>query len=104
MTDYRSSRDPLYRDRNDPATRNTGYEPAASDRMRARWGWIAGAVFLVVILGIAFGVGHDHNHVASNDAAPPAATHMPPPAAAVNPAPGLARPPAPAPAPAPSRP
>ena len=91
MTDFRN--DPLYRDRNDPMDRNFGYEPAARSTGTA-WAWITGAVFLVIILSIAFGVGHAPSRVASNDAAPPAATRMVPPAA-----PGLNPPPAPAPAP-----
>jgi len=32
---------------------NRGYEPA--DRTGTSWGWIAGAVFLVIILALAFG-------------------------------------------------
>jgi hypothetical protein len=99
MSDYRNSSDPLYRDPSDPTTGSTGYEPVA--RNNFSWGWIAGAVFLVIILAIAFGAGHDPNRVASNDITPPAPTRMAPPAATINPAPpatpGLAPPPAPAP-------
>jgi len=101
MSDYRNFSDPLYRNPNDPSTGNAGYEPAA--RTNAGWGWIAGALCLVIILAIAFGVGHEPNRVASNDEAQPAATHMAPPAAALRPAPpavpGLAPPQEPAPTP-----
>ena len=44
-----------YRDPNDPMYGNTGYEPA-DRRDGTSWGWIAGAVFLVIVLALAFGV------------------------------------------------
>ena len=95
MSDFR---DPLYRDPNDPMSGNVGYEPAGRN---AGWGWIAAAVFLVVILAIAFGVGHSSNdRVAMNNAStPPAAMTHPPGAAplAPSPTPGLTPPPAPTP-------
>jgi hypothetical protein len=105
MSDFR---DPLYRDSFNPMTGNVGYEPA--DRRNAGWGWIAGAVFLVIVLALAFGVGHEPGtRLASNAATPPSATHQPlgPPAAA-NPAsppaaPSLTPPPTPAPTPTPSQ-
>jgi hypothetical protein len=85
-------------------TGNVGYEPAY--RRNAGWGWIAGAVFLVIVLALAFGVGHEpSSRVASNTVPPPAATHSPlGPPAAVNPAappaaPSLTPPPAPSPTP-----
>ena len=53
-----------YRDPNDPMYGNRGYEPA--DRTGTSWGWIAGAVFLVIVLGLAFGVGHEPSRVASS--------------------------------------
>jgi hypothetical protein len=100
MSDFRNS-DPLYRDPNDPMTGNIGYEPAS--RGNTGWGWIAGAVFLVIVLALAFGAGHEPNNnsrVASNSPTPPAATHpltLGPqrtnPAAPA--APGLTPPPAP---------
>ena len=46
MSDYRDPNDPMY-----------GYEPA--DRTGMSWGWIAGAVFLVIVLAVALGVGHE---------------------------------------------
>ena len=61
MSDYRDPNDPMY-----------GYEPA--DRTMG-WGWIAGAAFLVImILAVAFGVGHEPTRVASNNATPPQTT------------------------------
>ena len=55
-----------YRDPNDPMYGNTAYEPA-DRRPGTGWGWIAGAVFLVIILALAFGVGHEPSRVASNN-------------------------------------
>jgi hypothetical protein len=59
-----------YRDPNDPMYRNTAYEPAERSTGTS-WGWIAGAVFLVIVLALAFGVGHEPSRVASNNAIPP---------------------------------
>jgi hypothetical protein len=111
MSDYRNANDPLDRDPNDPATGTTGYEPATG-RAGTPWGWIALAVFVVIVLGVAYGVGHEPNRFASNEAAPPPVTQpspLAPPAAMTNPGrpmtPGLAPAPAPvAPAPAPAAP
>jgi hypothetical protein len=61
-----------YRDPNDPMFGNRGYEPA--DRTSTSWGWIAGAVFLVIVLALAFGVGREPSRVASNNVTPPQAT------------------------------
>jgi hypothetical protein len=95
MSDYRDPIDPLYG--------NTGSE-RAERRTTAGWGWIAGAVFLVIVLAVAFGVGHEPTRVASNDTTQSAPTRMAPPAGTTNPAapsivPGLAPPPATTPAP-----
>jgi len=86
-----------YRDPNDPMHGNFGYEPA--DRRSSGWGWIAGAVFLVIVLALAFGNAREPSRVASNDSQS-AATRTAPPAHTTNPAstiPGLAPPPAPTP-------
>jgi hypothetical protein len=99
-----------YRDPNDPYTRNMmGYEPYSANS-KSGWAWIAAAVFLVIVLAIAFGAGREPNRVASNDTNP-AATQTAPPAPATSPAapaqpttPSLVPPPGPAPAPAPNRP
>ena len=89
-----------YRDPNDPMWRNTPYT-ADQRGYNAPWGWVAGAVFLVIVLAIAFGVRNEPTHTASNDTAPSA--HVAPPPA-MNPAspanPSMARP-APVPAPTP---
>jgi hypothetical protein len=54
------------------------------------WGWVAAAVFLVVILAAAFGIGHQPGGIgtktASNEMTPPAVIHMAPPAGIVPPA------------------
>ena len=78
MSDYRDPNDPMY-----------GYEPP--DRTGS-WGWIAGAAGLVIILvlGLALGVGHGPTRVASNNATPPQTTApgtpglTPPPSQAPN--------------------
>jgi hypothetical protein len=66
------------------------YDPVARD-MNATWGWVAAAVFIVVILAVAFGIGHQPSgtNTAANDVNPPAATRMAPPpgAAPITPAP-----------------
>jgi len=41
--------------------------------MSSAWGWIAGAVFVLVVLVLVFGYGMNDN-TASNTATPPAAT------------------------------
>ncbi len=91
-----------FRDPCDPLMRNSAYEPYARGGGSA-WGWIVAAVFLVIVLGITFGVRHEPSRLASNQMTPPPATHalLLAPPASTNPArpmgPGLA--PAPAPAP-----
>jgi hypothetical protein len=99
MSDYRNS-DFDYRTGNDPLRRDPPYDPDER-AMNATWGWIAAAIFVVVILAVAFGIGHEPGqpgtNTASNDLAPPAATRMAPP---VMPAlPGNTAPPAATPAP-----
>jgi cell division protein FtsN len=86
MSDYRNYD---YRDPNDPLRRDPPLDPDAR-AMNATWGWIAAAVFLVVVLAVAFGIGHQPNQIntASNDAAPPpATTRMAPPPPAITPTP-----------------
>jgi len=82
-----------YRNPNDPYRRDLGYDPDAR-AMNATWGWIAAAVFLVVVLAVAFGIGHQPGapvtNTASNDTMPPAASRMAPPVA--TPAPPAATP------------
>jgi hypothetical protein len=77
MSDYRNSE---FDYRNDPLRRDPAYDPDAR-AMNATWGWIAAAVFIVVVLAVAFGIGHEPNtQTASNNVtptAPPAATPAP---------------------------
>jgi cell division protein FtsN len=82
MSDYRNSE---YEYRNDPLRRDPAYDPDAR-AMNATWGWIAAAVFIVVVLAVAFGIGHEpgQTNTASNDVTPAPMSRMAPPA---NPAP-----------------
>jgi hypothetical protein len=91
-----------YRDPNDPLRHSTPY----TDEWRgsnAGWGWVAAAVFAVIVLAIAFGIRNEPTHTASNDATQ--TTRMAPPPATN---PGIASPanpammPRPAPVPAPT--
>jgi hypothetical protein len=93
MSDYRNPHDPLRRD--------LRYDPDART-MNTTWGWIAAAAFIVVVLAVAFGVGHQPQtgtNTASNDMMPPAATRMAPPASTTMPPAATPTPPATAPAP-----
>jgi hypothetical protein len=94
MTDYRDPNDPMYG--------NRGYEPA-DRRTTSGWGWIAGAVFVVIVLALAFGLSHEPSRVAFNDPAQSGVTHTAP-AAGANPAPTRLPGLVPSPAPAPNRP
>jgi hypothetical protein len=61
-----------YQDPNDPMRRaGTPYEAPQSN---AALGWIAGAVFLVVVLALIFGLGGDGERTAGTGTTPPAAT------------------------------
>jgi cell division protein FtsN len=62
------------------------YDPVARD-MNATWGWVAAAVFIVIILAVAFGIGHQpgNTNTASNDINPPATVRMAPPPASTSP-------------------
>jgi hypothetical protein len=87
MSDYRN---PDFDSRNpeDPFRNDAKMDPDAR-AANAAWGWIAAAVFLVVVLAVAFGIGHQPGgtgtNTASNDVTPPAATHMMPPTTSVLP-------------------
>ncbi len=84
MTDYRDyPNGPEY-----PIRRDAKFDPDLRSSNTA-WGWIAAAIFAVVVLAVAFGFEHQPggtNNVASNDATPPAATRMAPNPATPNPA------------------
>jgi len=83
-----------YRNPDDPLRRDVRFDPDARAG-NAAWGWIAAAVFLVVVLAVAFGIGHQPSQLgtntASNDVRSPAMSHMSPPMAA--PAPAIPAPP-----------
>lgn len=49
------------------------------------WGWIAGAVFVIVMLALVF-AGSERTRTANNEGSPPAATTTAPPAITVPPA------------------
>lgn len=54
-----------YRDPNDPLRRDTVYDPNVRSS-NAAWGWIAGIVFLGIIVALAFGVGRSPNQNGTN--------------------------------------
>jgi hypothetical protein len=92
MSDYN------YHGPEDPFRRDDVHDP----NVRAGntdWGWIAAAEFLVVVLALLIGVGHQAGQLgtntASNEANPPA-TRMAPPAPAPSTAPPTTAAPAPA--------
>lgn len=81
----------------DPLRRDDTYDPGGG----SAWGWVAAAVFVVVVLGLLFAMNHQPGQLGTNTAlndtnppvtrmAPPAQT-VPPPTAA--PAPGNPAPP-----------
>ena len=69
-----------YRDPNDPLRRNEVYDPNVRSS-NAAWGWIAGIVFLGIIVALAFGVGRSPNQGGTNVAnnTPPASQTAPGP-------------------------
>jgi hypothetical protein len=92
MSDYRDLNDPPLnsdplRNPNDPLRRDRGYNARG---MNATAGWIAAAVFIAIVLAVAFGIGHRPGepvtNTASNDANPPATSQMAPPATLAPPA------------------
>jgi hypothetical protein len=71
-----------YNDPNDPWRRDAAYDLNARRRGSA-WGWIAGALFLAIVLAIAFGAGHapnstNNNTLANNTVPPMAQPHLAP--------------------------
>jgi hypothetical protein len=71
-------------DPNDPSHRDWQQQGFERDNLRsdnATWGWVAAAVFVAIVLFIAFTSGHDGQRTASNDVSQPPAssrTMMPP--------------------------
>jgi len=57
-----------YRNPNDQWGRDTAYDLNARSG-NAGWGWVAGAVLLVILLALAFGIGRAPNHAGLNMAA-----------------------------------
>lgn len=104
MSDFRNSNYD-YRNPDDPVRVDANLDPNVRPPNQA-WGWVAAAVFIVVILAIAFGFGHRPGevgtHTASNNVTPPAITHVTPPttvpAPSTTPTPGTPTPPAATPA------
>ncbi len=93
-----------FRDPNDPLRRDEVYDPNVRSS-NAAWGWIAGIVFLGIIVALAFGVGKSPDHGGTNVAnnVPPAASQPAPGSRSFTPAPNNPAPAAPtnsAPAPA----
>ena len=75
-------------DPNDPLHRDDWRQDFGADEARsanATWGWVAAAVFVAVVLFIAFTSGHNGTQTASNDMQPSASRMMMPPAAPANP-------------------
>ncbi len=76
MSDYRDpyTKDPLdpARDPLDPAT--VPGRRGDMGRANSGLGWIAGAVFVIVVLALIFGLGRSGDHTASTSGSPPAAT------------------------------
>jgi hypothetical protein len=62
-----------YQDPNDPM-RQAGTPYEGRGQSNAALGWIAGAVFLVVVLALIFGLGGDGDQTAGTGTTPPAAT------------------------------
>jgi hypothetical protein len=76
-------------DPNDPLRRDEWQQDFGADEARsanATWGWVAAAVFVAVVLFIAFTSGHNGTQTASNDTQPPASHMIAPPAAPAGPA------------------
>jgi hypothetical protein len=86
MSDYRNQ-EFGYRSPEDPFRDDAKMNPDARSG-NAVWGWTAAAVFLAVVLAIAFGyhTGQPATHTASNDVTPPAAMAPPVPAPTFAPA------------------
>src|SRR5262245_5426362 len=77
MSDYR---DPLNRDPTDPL--DSSMRRSEMRQPNSGLGWIAGALFMVVVLALIFGLGRTGERTANTGSSPPAATtgSAPPPA------------------------
>ncbi len=56
-----------YRSPNDPMGRNSPYDLNA--RQGGGWTWIAGAVLVIILVALAFGINHTPNNAGPNVAA-----------------------------------
>lgn len=101
MSDYRNE----FRNPDDPFRNDSNLDPNVRTPSAA-WGWIAAAVFLVIVLAVAFGAGHQGGqsgtNMASNTMAPPSTSRpspstVLPPTATPTPAPSTTTPIKPAP-------
>jgi len=73
--------------RNDPMRRDEPYDLNAG-RGGGTWGWIAGAVFVIVLVAIAFGMGHTPNQSGTSQMAnnaPMTTQHAPAPSGPASP-------------------
>ncbi len=70
-----------FRNMNDPNRVDTAYDPNVRGN-NATLGWIAGGVFLVVVLALVFGFGHPARQTGQNMAnnTPPVSRTIPAPA------------------------
>ncbi len=76
MSDFRDPNDPLRRDQ-----MMQNLPPDDSMSSNATWGWVAAAIFAVVVLFLAFTAGREGTQTASNrDMSPPATSTTPSPA------------------------
>jgi hypothetical protein len=86
-------------DDQDPRNREFRDPPLPSDLQprdsSSMWGWIVGGVFLLLVIGLAIGIGRNETQVASNNSNSPPATTSTAPAAKPPAAPGPAAPAAP---------
>ncbi len=76
MSDFRDPNDPLRRDQ-----MMQNLPPDDSMSSNATWGWVAAAIFAVVVLFLAFTAGREGTQTASSNgsASPPASTTTPSP-------------------------
>jgi hypothetical protein len=71
-----------YRDPNDPSRRQAPFDPNVQGATGA-WGWVTGAVLVVIVLAAIFGLGHAPDQAGKSTLAkntPPSAQTAPAPA------------------------
>ncbi len=82
MSDFRDPNDPLRRDQ-----MMQNLPPDDSMSSNATWGWVAAAIFAIVVLFLAFTASREGTQTASNNPAPPAASTQGGPAMTPHPGP-----------------